>query len=124
MFNSIYKITLLSLLICGWAATPAFAANNLPSGYPDIKDYENLGTVDSIEQSKSRIVVNDQDYILPTDVTVHTPGNMTGSLRDVRKGNKVGVIADSGSKTSLPSITAIWVFPSGFSIDADARNQD
>lgn len=123
MFNSIYKFIPMLLLVCGLMATPAFAAK-LPSGYPDIKDYENLGTVDSIEKSKSRIVVNDQEYILPIGVVVHTPRKKIGSLRDVRKGNKVGVIADSGSKISLPSITAIWVLPRNFSIDADTRNQE
>ncbi len=119
MFNSIYKYTLLLLLVCGWVATPAFAAK-LPSGYPDIQDYQNLGTVDSMMTSKNRIVVNDQEYILPSGVIVHTPRKKIASLRDVRKGKQVGVIAKSGSATSLPSVLEIWVFPRNFTVDADA----
>jgi len=124
MFNSTYKFTLLLLFVSGLVAAPTFATG-LPNGFPSIGEYHNLGTVDSIEKYKSRIVVNDQEYILPNNVVVHTSNNNIGSLRNVRTGKSVGVFTTGGSNTSLSNISEIWVFPRGYTIDKNSiRRED
>jgi len=119
MSNSIYKFTLLFLFVGGLMATPTFGAA-LPGGFPGIGDFHNLGTVDSIEKYKSRIVVNDQEYVLPSNVVVHTSNGSIGNLRNLRTGRSVGIFTIGDSNTSLSSVSEIWVFPRGYTVDENS----
>lgn len=110
MFNFIFKSAFLLLFLCGLVLSPVFAAT-LPSGYPKLEEFQNLGTVDSITNSGKTIVINDSQYIVPKTVIVIKPGKKSSRLRDVRISSKVGIFYKEGSDSSFPSVTEIWVLP-------------
>jgi len=122
MFNSDHKVTrLLFLLLSAAIATTTIAAP-LPGGYPQIKEFQNLGSIGSIEKFGGKIVVNDQEYNLPKSVVVYASGGKLGTLRDLRTGKSVGLFSDSGSDESFPRVSEIWIFPRGYKIDVDSFN--
>ena len=89
-------------------------AANLPAGYPKQNEFQSIGTVDSIMSRQKLIVINDQEYILPENIIIVTPGKKNSRLRDVRLGRTAGIFFTEGSETSMPKVTEIWVLPRNF----------
>ena len=110
LFN---QSVLLLLLMTGFIMQQAVAAK-LPAGYPRFEEFQNTGTIDSVDIKTSRIVVNDQEYQTRSNVIVVLPGKKNATLKSLKIGSVAGIFFSSGDTDSQPTATEIWVFPRNF----------
>ena len=107
------KSILLLLLMTGFIMQQAFAAN-LPAGYPKLEEFQNTGTIDSVDIKTSLIVVNDQEYQTRSNIIIVLPGKKNATLKNLKTGSVAGIFFNDGDSDSQPTVTEVWVFPRNF----------
>lgn len=86
-------------------------AGNLPSGYP-ADGFDRIGVVESVDFNTRKIVVNDVEYTLRSDVVLHSKSSASDSLGRLIPGSKLGLnFMRSGGQRY---ISEMWLLPSTF----------
>jgi hypothetical protein len=111
--NSISNRTVILFILLGSLLSPVFAAN-LPSGYPKLNEFQRTGTVDSLNFRAKKIVIGDQEFIIPANIIVVTPNKKNSTLRDIRLGKTAGIFFNAGTAERMPIVNEIWVLPRNF----------
>jgi len=101
-------LALLCLMVV--VANPLYAAN-LPSGYPDLDEFQRIGTIDSLQIRANTIVIDDQEYNISPNIIVVMPNRRNSSLKDIQAGKTTGIFFNAGSTQRMPVVNEIWVLP-------------
>jgi hypothetical protein len=118
MFKIGFKSVLLVFFASSLMISSAFA-DRLPSGYPQLNEFQNIGNVDRIDVIRDKIVVNDTLYEIAKDAVVVTPHRKKAALRAVRANSLVGIKVEGNGINQPRTVKEIWVLPKGFKIPDD-----
>jgi hypothetical protein len=113
-----FKSALLVFFASGLVISTAFA-DRLPSGYPQLNEFQNMGNVDWIAKKRDKIVVNDTEYEIANNTVVVTPHRKKAALRAIKANSLVGIKAEGNGFTQPRIVREIWVLPKGFKIPDD-----
>jgi len=111
--TSLSNKTVLLFILLGGLLSHVFAAN-LPSGYPKLNEFQSMGSVDSLNIRTNKIVIGDQEFIIPANIIIVTPDKKNSTLRDIRVGKTAGIFFNAGTPERMPILNEIWVLPRNF----------
>jgi len=112
-FNHAIASLIMLVAFAGTGLNPVFAAN-LPSGYPALNEFQSIGIVDSLEARANKIVIDDQEFTISSNVIIVVPNKRNSSVRDIRTGKTTGIFFSDGTVEEMPVVNEIWVFPLNF----------
>ena len=104
----------LGFLLTAWLPFNAVQADGIQDFV--LSQLDGKGTVNSVDASANKIVIDDRLYILSRTVTVFDVTRRTNSsVSDIKPGNTVGFKAEPLPKPTAPYnqvIVKIWILPS------------